>query len=265
MRVIIEPNYDRMSKWAADYVAKRIIEAQPTAEKPFKLGFPTGSSPLGLYKELVRKYEAGELSFENVITFNMDEYVHIDENHPESYHSFMWTNFFSHINIKKENVHILNGNAPDLVKECEEYEEAIFDAGGIDLFLGGVGEDGHLAFNEPFSSLNSRTRVVTLTEDTIIVNSRFFGGDVNLVPKKAMSVGVGTVCSAKEVLILALGSRKARVVREAIEGGVSHYVTLSALQLHEKGTVVLDEAAAGELKVNSYRYFKAVEAAMNKQ
>ena len=264
MRVIIEPNYDRMSKWAADYVAKRIIEAQPTAEKPFKLGCPTGSSPLGLYKELVRKYEAGELSFENVITFNMDEYVHIDENHPESYHSFMWTNFFSHINIKKENVHILNGNAPDLVKECEEYEKAIEAAGGIDLFMGGVGPDGHLAFNEPFSSINSRTRVVTLTQDTIEVNSRFFGGDVNLVPKRAMSVGVATVCSAKEVLILAFGSKKARVVREAIEGCVSHYVTLSALQLHEFGTVVLDEPAAGELKVNSYRYFKAVEAAENK-
>ena len=264
MRVIIEPNYDRMSKWAADYVAKRIIEAQPTAEKPFKLGCPTGSSPLGLYKELVRKYEAGELSFENVITFNMDEYVHIDENHPESYHSFMWTNFFSHINIKKENVHILNGNAPDLFKECEEYEKAIEDAGGIDLFMGGVGPDGHLAFNEPFSSINSRTRVVTLTQDTIEVNSRFFGGDVNLVPKRAMSVGVATVCSAKEVLILAFGSKKARVVREAIEGCVSHYVTLSALQLHEFGTVVLDEPAAGELKVNSYRYFKAVEAAENK-
>ena len=160
--------------------------------------------------------------------------------------------------------HILNGNAADLDKECEDYEKAIVEAGGIDLFLGGVGEDGHLAFNEPFSSINSRTRVVTLTQDTIEVNSRFFGGDVNLVPKRAMSVGVATVCSAKEVLILAFGSKKARVVREAIEGCVSHYVTLSALQLHEFGTVVLDEPAAGELKVNSYRYFKAVEAAENK-
>ena len=155
-------------------------------------------------------------------------------------------------------------NAPDLDKECADYEKAIVNAGGIDLFLGGVGEDGHLAFNEPFSSINSRTRVVTLTQDTIEVNSRFFGGDTSLVPKQAMSVGVATVCSAAEVLILAFGSKKARVVAQAVEGSVSHYVTLSALQLHENGIVVLDEPAAGELKVNSYKYFKAVEAAENK-
>ena len=153
MRVIIEPDYDKMSKWAADYVAKRIVEANPTAEKPFKLGCPTGSSPLGLYRELIKKYQAGELSFENVITFNMDEYVNLDENHRESYQSFLWNNFFSHINIKKENVHILNGNAKDLVEECDNYEKMIEDAGGIDLFMGGVGPDGHLAFNEPGSSL----------------------------------------------------------------------------------------------------------------
>ena len=174
MRVIIEPDYGKMSKWAADYVANRIIEAKPTAEKPFKLGCPTGSSPLGLYKELIKKYKAGELSFANVITFNMDEYVNLDQNHPESYHSFMWNNFFSHIDIKPENVHILDGNADDLVKECDDYEKAIRDAGGIDLFMGGVGPDGHLAFNEPGSSLTSRTRIKTLATDTIIANSRFF-------------------------------------------------------------------------------------------
>ena len=151
MRVIIEPNYDEMSRWAADYVAQRIVEAAPTAERPFKLGCPTGSSPLGLYQRLIEKCRKGELSFENVVTFNMDEYVNLPEDHPESYHSFMWNNFFSHIDIKKENVHILNGNAPDLVKECDDYEAAIAAAGGIDLFMGGVGPDGHLAFNEPGS------------------------------------------------------------------------------------------------------------------
>ena len=264
MRVIIEPNYERMSKWAADYVAKRIIEANPTESKPFKLGCPTGSSPLGLYKELIKKYEAGELSFKNVITFNMDEYVNLPEEHPESYHSFMYKNLFDKIDIPAGNIHILNGNAPDLDKECADYENAILAAGGIDLFLGGVGEDGHLAFNEPFSSINSRTRVVTLTQDTIEVNSRFFGGDTSQVPKQAMSVGVATVCDAAEVLILAFGSKKARVVAQAVEGSVSHYVTLSALQLHENGIVVLDEPAAGELKVNSYKYFKAVEEAENR-
>ena len=183
MRVIIEPNYERMSKWAADYVAMRIKEANPTAEKPFKLGCPTGSSPLGLYRELIRKYEAGELSFQNVVTFNMDEYVKLPEEHPESYHSFMWTNFFSHIDIKKENVHILNGNAENLTEECENYEKAIEAAGGIDLFMGGVGPDGHLAFNEPGSSLASKTRIKTLTTDTIHANSRFFEGNLDLVSR----------------------------------------------------------------------------------
>ena len=255
MRVIIEPDYDRMSKWAADYVANRIIEAQPTAEKPFKLGCPTGSSPLGLYKELIRKYEAGELSFEHVITFNMDEYVHIDENHPESYHSFMWTNFFSHINIKKENVHILDGNAPDLTKECQEYEEAIEAAGGIDLFMGGVGPDGHLAFNEPGSSLTSRTRIKTLTTDTIIANSRFFDGDLSKVPTQALTVGIGTVMDAKEVLLVCNGHHKARALKHIVDGDISHKWTASMLQMHPKAIVVCDEAACDELTVGTYKYY----------
>lgn len=260
MRVIIKDNKQDASIWAAKHIARAIKAKAELTDEPFVLGLPTGSTPLGTYAELVRMYEAGEISFKNVITFNMDEYVGIPEDHPESYHSFMHRNLFDKIDIPAENIHILDGNAPDLEKECEDYELAIIDAGGIDLFLGGVGEDGHLAFNEPFSSINSRTRVVTLTQDTIEVNSRFFGGDADLVPKKAMSVGVATVCGAEEVLILALGGRKARVVREAVEGPVSHYVTLSALQLHERGILVLDEPAAGELKVNSYRYFKDVEA-----
>ena len=260
MRVIIKDTKKEGSLWAAHHIAAAIKAKAERTDKPFVLGLPTGSTPLDTYAELARMCAAGEVSFKNVITFNMDEYVGIPENHPESYHSFMHKNLFDKIDIPAGNIHILNGNAANLDKECEEYEKAIVEAGGIDLFLGGVGEDGHLAFNEPFSSINSRTRVVTLTQDTIEVNSRFFGGDVNLVPKQAMSVGVATVCGAKEVLILAFGSKKARVVSQAIEGSVSHYVTLSALQLHENGTVVLDEPAAGELKVNSYRYFKAVEA-----
>ena len=259
MRVIIEPDYDKMSKWAADYVAKKIVEAMPTEEKPFNLGCPTGSSPLGLYKELIKKYEAGEVSFENGVTFNMDEYVHIPEAHPESYHSFMWTNFFSHIDINPANVHILNGNAPDLKAECEAYEAAIVAAGGIDLFMGGVGEDGHIAFNEPFSSLQSRTRIKTLTPDTIAVNSRFFGGDISLVPTQALTVGVGTIMDARKVLILATGRKKARALRHAIEGSYNHQWTLSALQLHPAGIIVADDAAVEELRVATYRYFKDIE------
>ena len=255
MRVIIEPNYEAMSRWAANYVANRIKEANPTPEKPFKLGCPTGSSPLGLYKELIQKYEAGEISFQNVITFNMDEYVHLPEDHPESYHSFMWKNFFSHIDIKKENVHILNGNAEDLIKECEEYEAAIEAAGGIDLFMGGVGPDGHLAFNEPGSSLSSKTRIKTLTTDTIIANSRFFDGDLSLVPNQALTVGIGTVMAAKEVLLVCNGHHKARALQHIIDGSVSHKWTASALQMHPHSIVVCDEAACDELSVATYKYY----------
>ncbi len=255
MRVIIEPDYDKMSKWAADYVAQRIIESHPTAEKPFKLGCPTGSSPLGMYRQLIAKYEAGELSFKHVVTFNMDEYVNLDENHPESYHSFMWNNFFSHIDINPENVHILNGNAPDLLKECQEYEEAIEACGGIDLFMGGVGPDGHLAFNEPGSSLSSRTRIKTLATDTIIANSRFFDGDLSKVPTQALTVGIGTVMDAKEVLLVCNGHHKARALKHIIDGDVSHKWTASMLQMHPKAILVCDEAACDELTVGTYKYY----------
>ena len=255
MRVIIEPDYESMSKWAANYVANRIKEAAPTPEKPFKLGCPTGSSPLGLYRELIKKYEAGEISFQNVITFNMDEYVKIPEDHPESYHSFMWKNFFSHIDIKPENVHILNGNAADLVKECEDYEKAIEAAGGIDLFMGGVGPDGHLAFNEPGSSLSSKTRIKTLTTDTIHANSRFFEGNLDLVPKQALTVGIGTVMAAKEVLLVCNGHVKARALKHCIDGYISHKWTSSMLQMHPHAIVVCDEAACDELTVGTYKYY----------
>ena len=259
MRVIIQQDYAQLSKWAAEYVAAKINAANPTPEKPFKLGCPTGSSPHGLYRNLIELYKEGKVSFENVITFNMDEYVGLPEEHPESYHSFMWTNFFSHIDIKKENVHILNGNAEDLEAECAAYEQAIADAGGIDLFMGGIGPDGHIAFNEPFSSLTSRTRIKSLTTDTIIANSRFFDNDVNKVPKTALTVGVGTVMDAKEVLIVCNGHGKARALQHAIEGAVSQEWTISALQLHPHAIIVCDEAATDELKHGTYKYFKDIE------
>ena len=259
MRVIIEPDYERMSKWAANYVAAKINAANPSPEKPFKLGCPTGSSPLGLYRELIALNKAGKVSFKNVITFNMDEYVNLPEEHPESYHSFMWNNFFSHIDIKKENVHILNGNAKDLKAECENYEKAIAAAGGIDLFMGGIGPDGHIAFNEPGSSLTSRTRQKTLTTDTIIANCRFFDNDVTKVPKTALTVGVGTVMDAKEVLILVNGHNKARALQHGIEEGVNQMWTISALHLHPAAIIVADEAACDELKVCTYKYFKDIE------
>ncbi len=261
MKVIIRDTEKEAAMWVAHHIAGAINAKAKVSSKPFVLGLPTGSTPLKVYAELVRMNKAGEVSFKNVITFNMDEYVGLPVEHPESYHSFMYNNLFNHIDIPRENIHILDGNAPDLAAECASYEEKIAATGGFDLFLGGIGEDGHIAFNEPFSPLQSRTRVVTLTDDTIRVNSRFFGGDVNLVPKQAMSVGVATVLEAKEVVIMAFGPKKARAIGEAIEGPITHKNTVSALQNHPDGIVVLDEDAAGELRVSSYKYFKAVEAA----
>ena len=261
MRLIIEPDYESVSKWAAHYVASKINAARPTEAKPFVLGCPTGSSPLGMYRELIALNKSGKVSFKNVVTFNMDEYVGLPEQHPESYYSFMWNNFFRHIDIKPENTNILNGNANDLDKECAEYEEKIKSYGGIDLFMGGIGPDGHIAFNEPGSSLNSRTRQKTLTTDTIIANSRFFDNDINKVPKTALTVGVGTVLAAKEVMIIVNGHNKARALYHAVEGGITQMWTISALQNHEHGIIVCDDAATEELKVGTYRYFKDIEAA----
>ena len=259
MRLIIETDYDALSKWAAEYVIKRINEFNPTPEHRFVLGLPTGSSPIGMYKELVKACKEGRVSFKNVVTFNMDEYCGLPESHPESYHSFMANNLFNHIDCPKENIHILNGNAENLDEECARYEELIRQAGGVDLFLGGIGPDGHIAFNEPCSSLSSRTRIKTLTSDTIIANSRFFDNDVNKVPKNALTVGVGTVLDAREVLILVNGHNKARALQAAVEGPVTQMWTISALQLHKHGIIVCDEAATDELKVGTYKYFKDIE------
>ncbi len=259
MRVIIEPSYDLLSRWAANYVARQINEFAPKESRPFVLGLPTGSSPLGMYQHLIRLYQSGKVSFRNVVTFNMDEYVGIPEDHPESYHSFMWNNFFSHIDIPKDNVNILNGNASDLVAECARYERKIEHAGGINLFIGGIGPDGHIAFNEPGSSLSSRTRMKELTTDTRLANSRFFNNDPEQVPKTALTVGVATIMDAKEVMILVNGHQKARALLHAIERPISHMWTVSALQMHPHGIIVCDEAACDELKVGTYKYFLDIE------
>jgi len=259
MRVIIQENYDRLSAWAANYIVNKIKAHNPTPENPFVLGLPTGSSPLGTYKELVSMYRKGLVSFKNVITFNMDEYIGIPEDHPQSYHFFMQENFFRHIDIAAENVHILNGNAPDPVAECDAYEAKIQKAGGIHLFMGGVGPDGHIAFNEPGSSLASRTRIKTLTTDTLLANARFFDNDISQVPKTALTVGIGTIMDAGEVLILVNGYGKARALYHAVEGSVSHMWTVTALQMHPKAIIVCDESATAELKTGTVRYFKDIE------
>lgn len=258
MRFIIESDKVAVGAWVANYMVKRINDFKPTSEKPFVLGLPTGSTPIEAYKELVRLHKAGEISFANVITFNMDEYCGLPEDHPESYHAFMWTNLFKHVDIKKENVNILNGNADDLLEECREYERKIEKVGGIELFLGGIGPDGHIAFNEPGSSLTSRTRVKTLAYDTIVANARFFGGDITKVPKRSLTVGVGTVMDANEVLIMCTGINKAQALHECIENGVNHMWTVSAIQMHPCGMIVADEDATAELKVKTVKYFKDI-------
>jgi glucosamine-6-phosphate deaminase len=258
LRLIIHPNYEEASQWAARYIAYKIRACG--RDKPFVLGLPTGSSPLGIYREFVRMCKEKTLSFANVRTFNMDEYVGLPRSHPQSYHYFMMENLFNHVDIDPKNIHILDGMAEDAAKECALYEEAIAAEGGIDLFLGGMGNDGHIAFNESGSSLSSRTRIKTLTDDTRAANARFFGNDPSKVPSTALTVGVGTVMDAREVLVIVSGRSKARALHAVIEEGVNHMWTLSCLQMHPKAVIVCDEEATEELKVGTVKYFKNIES-----
>ena len=259
MRLLIHKDYKNVCRWTADYIIRRINAFAPKAEKPFVLGLPTGSSPLGVYQNLITACGEKKVSFADVVTFNMDEYLGLDGEHPQSYRRFMKDNFFSAVDIPASNTHILYGMTSDPDAECAAYEEAIRAVGGIELFLGGIGSDGHIAFNEPGSSLNSRTRVVSLNAETRADNARFFDGDASRVPTRALSVGIGTVMDAREVLILASGRQKARALQAAVEGGISHWCPLSCLQLHPNAIIVCDEEAAAELKYGTVRYFKDIE------
>ncbi|KAJ5915365.1 hypothetical protein N7466_011298 [Penicillium verhagenii] len=261
MRVIIREDPQTVSVYIAEYIVSRIKAFNPTESQPFVLGLPTGSSPELIYKILVQRHRAGEISFKNVVTFNMDEYVGLPRDHPESYHSFMYKHFFSHVDILPQNINILDGNASDPAAECASFDARIARYGGIELFLGGVGPDGHIAFNEPGSSLSSRTRVKTLAYDTILANSRFFNNDVNKVPRMAMTVGIQTIIDAREVVIVATGAHKAFAVQKGLEEGVNHMWTLSALQLHPHPLMVCDRDATLELKVKTVRYFESIEQA----
>ena len=260
MRLIPLKTAEQVSRWAARYIVDRINKFKPTEERPFVLGLPTGGTPLATYKELIKLYQTGEVSFKNVVSFNMDEYVGLPQEHPESYHSFMYNNFFNHVDMQEKNINILNGNTDDHDAECRRYEEKIKSYGKINLFMGGVGVDGHIAFNEPASSLSSRTRIKTLTEDTLIANSRFFDNDVNKVPKYALTVGVATLLDAEEVMLLITGHNKALALQACVAGAVNHLWTVSALQLHRHALVVCDEPATQELKVKTVKYFTELEA-----
>jgi glucosamine-6-phosphate deaminase len=258
MRIVIKDDSDGVAEYAAELIVKRVAEFQPTKERPFVLGLPTGSTPVKTYQRLIKAFREGRISFKNIITFNMDEYVGLPREHEQSYWYFMKTNLFQFVDIPAENINILDGNAPDLIRECQRFEDKIESLGGIELFLGGLGSDGHIAFNEPGSSLKSKTRVKSLNEETIHANARFFSNDVSKVPTMALTVGVDTVMRSRQVVVLATGANKAVAVSKMVEEGVSHSWPASALQLHPAVVLVLDEDATHELRVKTVRYFKGL-------
>ncbi|UQZ90441.1 glucosamine-6-phosphate deaminase [Deltaproteobacteria bacterium Smac51] len=257
MRLIITSR--GVGRWAANYVMKKMKAVGATDERNFILGLPTGGTAVELYRHLVASYKKGDVSFKNVTTFNMDEYIGLPEDHPESYHTYMRENLFSQVDMDPAKINIPNGNAPDLAAECRDYDQRMADCGGVDLFLGGVGENGHIAFNEPYSSLMSSTRDKQLDVNTRLANSRFFGGDISQVPKSALTVGVKGLLDAREVLIMITGAKKALALCQCMEGAVSQAWPITALQLHPKAIIVADEEACGELKVKTYRYFKELQ------
>src|SRR3954452_15116463 len=246
MEVIICEKYEEMSRAAAEAVAD-VLNAKPNAV----LGMATGSTPLGTYQELVRMHKAGQLDFSQVTTFNLDEYVGLPVTHPQSYHFFMHENFFRHVNIPPQNVHIPSGTTRNYRAFCEWYERRIEECGGIDLQIVGIGSDGHIAFNEPGSSLSSRTRLKTLAKQTIDDNARFFDRRED-VPIYAITMGVGTILEARECILLATGANKADAIAAAVEGPVTSMITASALQMHPSTRVYVDEPAASKLKMREY-------------
>lgn len=246
MRVVIESDADGVSRRAARFVAN-LVRRKPNCV----LGLATGSTPLGTYKELIRMHQEEGLDFSQVTSFNLDEYAGLDPEHDQSYRYFMQENLFRHINIDPKRTHVPDGRAEDLEAYCQHYEEMIKDAGCIDLQVLGIGRDGHIAFNEPGSSLGSRTRLKTLTGETITDNARFFGSE-DKVPRLAITMGVGTILESRQCLLLALGSSKAQAVQGTIEGPVTAQVTASALQLHRDVIAVVDEEAAAWLTRRDY-------------
>ena len=243
MNVIIVPDKEAMGKRAAELIAE-----QMRAKPHFVLGLATGSTPLPLYQEFIRMNQAGDLDFSTVITFNLDEYVGLPPDHEQSYRCFMDANLFDHVNINKAATHVPDGMAEDPDAFCEAYEQMIADVGGVDYQVLGIGSNGHIAFNEPGSSLSSRTRVVNLTQATIEANSRFFER-IEDVPTQAISMGIGTVLDAERIVLLAHGENKADAVAKALEGPVTASVPASALQLHDKVTWVIAADAAAKLQL----------------
>jgi len=256
MRVIVAKDPQEVSQKAAQFVAA-VMSRRPTCV----LGMATGSTPLGLYRELIRMHKEEGLDFSRVVTFNLDEYVGLSGTHPQSYRAFMQKNLFDHINLDVRNTHVPDGRALDFEAFCEQYEKMIRDEGGIDLQILGIGSDGHIAFNEPGSSLGSRTRLKTLTAETVRDNARFFGSEKE-VPRLAITMGVGTILESRQCLLLATGESKARAIRDTIEGPITAQVTASALQMHRDVVAIVDEEAGRLLERRNY--YREVEEAQAK-
>ena len=246
MEIVIQPDAKAVAMIVADAI-ERLVSTKPHAV----LGLATGSSPLGVYGELVRRHRAGTLSFERAKAFLLDEYIGLPAGHPESYRTFIERHFSALVDIDPNNVHVPDGSAPDVDDACTAYESTIRNAGGVDLQLLGIGADGHLGFNEPTSSLASRTRVKTLTEQTRSDNNRFFG-DLDEVPRHVVTQGIGTILDARHLVLIAIGEGKAEPIARAVEGPVASMCPASAIQLHRHATVVIDEAAAGQLTLTDY-------------
>jgi len=238
MKVLVEKNYDKMSKKAAYLVKQQINERSDSV-----LGLPTGSTPLKMYEELVDMYNKGDIDFSKVTTFNLDEYYGLSADHPQSFHSYMYENFFNHINIKEKNIHILNGKTENIKKECEEYEIKIEKAGGIDLQILGIGPNGHIGFNEPSKSLKDKTHLVKLSEETREANSRFFNSKKE-VPKKALTMGISTILKADKIIIMAAGENKASAINKTLSGQIDTCTPSTLLQTHPNVTVIVDQKAA---------------------
>lgn len=246
MEIIIAQSYEELSRLAADMIERQLLR-KPSAV----LGLATGSTPVGLYKELVRRHQEQGLDFSKVITFNLDEYLDLPPTHPQSYRYFMDQHLFRHINVDPKNIHVPYGHVGEVEEFCEWYENEIRKAGGIDIQVLGIGADGHIAFNEPGSSLGSRTRLKTLTKQTIDDNARFFANPEE-VPRFAITMGVGTILEAREILLLANGAKKADIVAEALEGPITAQVSASALQMHRHVTVIVDAEAGSKLRRADY-------------
>jgi glucosamine-6-phosphate deaminase len=247
MEVIIKASYDEIS-WEAGRIVREALLKKPN----LVLGLATGSTPIGLYNELVQMHKKEGLDFSQAVTFNLDEYVGIPASHPESYHTFMERHLFSKINVPASNIHIPQNTTRNLEKFCQWYEQQIREVGGIDIQVLGIGVDGHIGFNEPSSSLGSRTRIKTLAPSTLKANAPYFGGDLDTVPKMAITMGVGTIMEAKQCLLLASEESKAEAIARCVEGPITAEVPASALQMHPKAVILVDENAASQLKRADY-------------